>query len=458
MVEKLLTEGILKFNTIEEFQDIKEKYNKVQKIKFNCQKCGQEVIRTVDRISGLVKWKEFNFLCRNCQFKKTNLEKYGVENINNLESFKKKIKETRIKNNSFNSEKRLEGLRKAFKERNKEIQEKRKQTNIEKYGQPYATHLEKCPYCNWEMDYQQLQRHIKCCEKNPKNIIDEKDGVIQLTENNLKRVKQLPKSLQRHKSISYTCLKCGQKIVLKSFLEFKNFNTCPSCSRIETNLKKYGTRTPSENKNIKEKVRRSHLNHTQEQIEESNQKRKQTCLKKYGVEAVAQNKEIQKKQIESNLERYGVKNYSQTKEARRNRRSQYVFDNQYFDSRPELSFYIWAKDNKLNIKRNCQKDFEYIWNSEKHYYFPDFEIDGKYYEIKGGQFLTKDGKWRDPFNPQLNEKAELKHQCALKNNVTILYEKDYQKYTNYIKKKYGQSYLQQFKIKKDVNLEKANLN
>ena len=31
-------------------------------------------------------------------------------------------------------------------------------------------------------------------------------------------------------------------------------------------------------------------------------------------------------------------------------------------------------------------------------YFPDFEIEGKFYEIKGDQFFNEDGTMCNPFN------------------------------------------------------------
>ena len=186
------------------------------------------------------------------------------------------------------------------------------------------------------------------------------------------------------------------------------------------------------------------LNIPKEEKQKIEEKRKQTCLKKYKVEHISQLKEIKKKKENTYFKHYGVKNYSQTKEAQHDRKSRYFYDNLNFDSYPELCFYIYCKDFNLNIKRT-PSFLEYTFEGQIHKYFPDFEIDGKYYEIKGNQFLTKDGKWQNPFDHSLDKKYEAKRQCAIKNNVIILYSKDYQKYIDYIEEKYRGNYLNQFK-------------
>lgn len=218
----------------------------------------------------------------------------------------------------------------------------------------------------------------------------------------------------------------------------------------KTSLEKYGVEHPTQNKRVKEKT-------------------KQTCLKKYGVEAVSQNKEIRQKQIETCFKCYGVENYSQTKEAREKSRhiwkltfeknkgkwikanpsKKFEVEDIYFDSYPEVCFFLYCRDHNLNICRN-EKSFSYTYQNKIYHYFPDFEIGGKYYEIKGTQFLTEDNKWRNPFDHSLDEKYEAKHQCTLQNNVTILYKKDYQKYIDFVEKEYGESYLNQFKIEKNI--------
>jgi hypothetical protein len=58
------------------------------------------------------------------------------------------------------------------------------------------------------------------------------------------------------------------------------------------------------------------------------------------------------------------------------------FKSIYCGSTYELAFLIWHLDNKQYIKR-CQQHFGYVWNDQYHNYYPDFEVDGQIYEIKG---------------------------------------------------------------------------
>ena len=89
-----------------------------------------------------------------------------------------------------------------------------------------------------------------------------------------------------------------------------------------------------------------------------------------------------------------------------------------------------------------------LFNNEEHQYWPDFLVDGQLFELKGDQFLKEDGTWQNPYDHSLDALYEAKHQCAITNNVKILYYKDYKKYLDYIKQKYGKDYLRQFKQSK----------
>ena len=53
----------------------------------------------------------------------------------------------------------------------------------------------------------------------------------------------------------------------------------------------------------------------------------------------------------------------------------------------------------------------------------------------------------NPYRKVDNGATEAKHQCMLKNNVSILTSKDYKKYINYVEQTYGKDYLKSFKNK-----------
>lgn len=134
---------------IQNSSQIENTYKKDQKVVLKCVKCGKEVIT---RLKVAIKNEG---LCRTCKTKKTNLERYGTENINALQSKKEKTKETCKKKygveNPFQTEKVKEISRewassKEFSEKLKESwktktkediakrYEKSKQTNLKKRG------------------------------------------------------------------------------------------------------------------------------------------------------------------------------------------------------------------------------------------------------------------------------------------------------------------------------------
>lgn len=97
----------------------------------------------------------------------------------------------------------------------------------------------------------------------------------------------------------------------------------------------------------------------------------------------------------------------------------YTADEYFFDSFPELCFYLYHKHLNHKITRT-PKQIAYLHNDEKHYYVPDFEVDGQLYEIKGDHLFEK--------LLQPNTLDNAKYQCMLQNNVRILQSREYSEY------------------------------
>lgn len=92
-------------------------------------------------------------------------------------------------------------------------------------------------------------------------------------------------------------------------------------STLQTNLEKYGTKSPLQNKEIEEKTRKTCLLkygtpsvHEAANSPEASIKREQTNLEKYGVSHTFQSTEMKEKSKETNLERYGVDNPMKSRE------------------------------------------------------------------------------------------------------------------------------------------------
>ena len=85
-----------------------------------------------------------------------------------------------------------------------------------------------------------------------------------------------------------------------------------------TNIKRYGSENPMQNKAVQEKAKNTNLKRYGSEIpmlnKEIKEKIKQTNLEKYGVENVFQSKEIKEKTKQTNLEKYGAEYANQSKE------------------------------------------------------------------------------------------------------------------------------------------------
>ena len=135
----------------------------------------------------------------------------------------------------------------------------------------------------------------------------------------------------------------------------------------------------------------------------------------------------------------------QSAEIRSKAQTRYVYNNIKFDSSSELTFYIWCIDHNINIKRNYDS-FTYIVDNIEHKYFPDFIIDGQYYEIKGEHIITADNNiLLDPHTHKTNKILKMKMKCIKENNIKIIKSKELYNCVKYINQTYGKNYIKQFK-------------
>lgn len=248
---------------------------------------------------------------------------------------------------------------------------------------------------------------------------------------------------------------------------------CVKRKKRNTSLQTYGVDSPGKSEVIKQKIRTTCLKKygvdsvfkvnsikasikatikqrygVEHQCQSDSVKRKITTthLKRHGVKYPMQSATIQQKIKATMLKRYGVANSAQHHASRIKQQQRYCFEDVNFDSAPELALYIYLKDHNIPFTYQPETDFWYTFNNKQHKYIPDFKIGDEYVEIKGNHLLDKEtNTWVNPWNSDLDELYEAKHQCCLDNNVKILYTEDYQQYLDYINKLYSTKHLQQFK-------------
>lgn len=228
----------------------------------------------------------------------------------------------------------------------------------------------------------------------------------------------------------------------------------------QNNLAKYGVKHYSQTKECQEKIQKTLSSKygipitNVRQIPGMSEKIKQTSLKHFGVEHSFQAESVKNKIRQTCIKKYGVPFSSQSHEICKRIKSKYLYNKIYFDSKPELAFYIYCTDKKIPIQYHPNLNFKYQHNDKYHYYFPDFILldTNQIIEIKGDHMIDQStGKWICPWNKSLNSLYEAKHQFILALNIKILYSKNYNIYINYVNEKYGKKYLTTFK--KRINIE-----
>lgn len=312
-----------------------------------------------------------------------------------------------------------------------EIKQKREQTCLRKYGTKYAISsdivrdkIKKTINDKYGVD-SSLESPI--IQEKIKNTVKEKYGVDHIAKSPIIRQQIEQSLLNRFGSTSYL----GTKECLEKTKQYYKHN--------------FGVEWVSDIPGVREKM-------------------KQTNIERYGHEYAYAYGTPEFDNLM--LDRYGRKYNSQIPEFQQNRRTKYKYNNIYFDSKPEIAFYIWLTDVKdilgIDFIYKPKVSFPYYINYETRYYIPDFQIGDQFFEIKGDHFF-KDGKminpfrykhWSDEYYQQVCEIYEAKHQCMIKNGVSILRNSCYNFFIDYVNENYGDDYLDKYKaLPNDKNID-----
>lgn len=334
--------------------------------------------------------------------KQTRLKRYGNENYRNREKAKQTYIEHYGVDHNMKSAKGKAEYNAAIQEKyganwmtqTKHFQDKAKETWTEKYGVDNPT---KSKEIVEEMQERFLEKHGV---KNPMQLEEVQEKVKQ------------------------TCLdKYGVECTFQSPL------VIDKCS--QTFLKRYGIKFALCNGEIR-------------------YKRDKTCIERYGTKNPTQNLEVKEK-LKKSLKQWYANNTRPFKIL-------YKYDGRKFDSSWELYYYIWLKDNDVEFEFQPKKILPFSFNGEEHFYHPDFLVEGKLVEIKGDQFFKEDGtmccpwrypKWTDAEKEMVDALYEAKRQCMEKNGVKILRGSDLEEMFQYIEAKYGYDFIEKFKIEKN---------
>lgn len=122
----------------------------------------------------------------------------------------------------------------------------------------------------------------------------------------------------------------------------------------------------------------------------------------------------------------------------------FIYNNVYFDSSWKLAFFIWLSDNDKNFVFQPRFPLRYKdSNGVSRCVYPDFLVEGKFCIIKGKAFFNdKD----EPYNTYKKEYWTEEYNTLVKNNVSIIKQKDADVYVDYVNKKYGKDFLRAHKL------------
>lgn len=292
-----------------------------------------------------------------------------------------------------------------------------------------------CPVCGKETDFVSLSSgYKKHCSK--KCLFNDKEV----------QERRLNTNLEKYGYKSSFCTKETQNKVKETIKEKYGVENPFQADEIkqnikEQNLKLYGVENSQQREDVKEKTRKTNLekygNTCVLQSPKIKEKVVKTNIERYNAENVFASEYGKQKIKNTNLEKYGVENPQQNREIQKRTLSHYKFNNINFDSSWELAVYIYSIDNNISIDRLPNKFIYYDNDNKKHYYFPDFLIEGQLIEIKGPQYIDENG--------ELTDKAKLR--CMNENNVIMWVEKDVQPYLEYCVSKFNnKNWYKQFKI------------
>lgn len=133
-----------------------------------------------------------------------------------------------------------------------------------------------------------------------------------------------------------------------------------------------------------------------------------TCLEKYGDRNYHNIEQMQN----TCMKHFGVRSFSQTAEFQEKMWHKIKRCGMTFDSSYEYAFYNFLKCIKKDFQYHPKVKFAYEFNGETHYFFPDFFIDGQYYEVKGEHLYE--------YMQIEKTKENAKLQCIIKNKINLI--------------------------------------
>lgn len=208
----------------------------------------------------------------------------------------------------------------------------------------------------------------------------------------------------------------------------------------ERHMENLGVEYPMQSESVKAKSRESCIANlgveNPSQSEEVQEKKEETSFRHYGVRHPLQSEVVKERARATCIDNWGVDNFSKSPLFALYHRSRILHDGIWFDSHWEVKVYDFLVEHGIPFDYQIEP-IPYEYDDVMHYYFPDFRVNGRIYEVKGDHFFRMNEStgeeemfcpfrydWSDEYYEWKCGQYEAKHQCMLRNNVVILRERD----------------------------------
>ena len=367
----------------------------------------------------------------------TFMDKFGVDNPSRLKSVREKAKNTMIKRYGVESALKSDIFREKSKEtslqrygvdipsKSPKVKEKIKETNVKRYGVA----------CTLQDKSTQEKIKITLIDRygvdNPLKSKDIRDKVKQTNILRYGGTGFASEELSNKQKETMMALYGVEHSMQMESTRMKAKETC---------LLRYGVENYTQSEEWKDYMDELWKSMSMDERNRILQLRMQTNMSKYGVAHYILTDEFRQKCRITCIERYGVDHYSKTRDYQLKLHKRYVnskYPDISFSSKWEFLVYDFLIEHSILFEYQIEP-IPYEYDGETHYYFPDFKVNGRLYEVKGDQFFrinesTGEEEMFCPYRyPECTDEHyewkcgqyEAKHQCMIANNVIILRKKD----------------------------------
>lgn len=302
-------------------------------------------------VKGSIPWSEEKKKEVAEKRRQTNLKKYGVDNPS---------KSSEIKLKKINTVRKHYGVDHTFQ--SKEIQKKSKQTSIKHYGVAHPSQskevkdkIRQTNIKNLGVEYPMQSEEVQSKSKQT-NL--NKYGCESYSQTDEYKEKFKKTSLDRYGVENPAQLqevkdKIKNTNIERYGTECSLQNESVKKKALETNIRKYGTESPSSSELIKDKIKNTNLEkygvENVFQSKEIQDRIKQTNLERYHTEYPIQSKSVQEKSVQTSLSRYGTEYPNQAKEVKD--KIEEAIYRRYGVRRPAQSSEIVDRIKATNISR-----------------------------------------------------------------------------------------------------------